>query len=304
MLLYFNENNAFAQCWSAGNPISGTGFEPVTSKGMFQISSSVKYSLSDQYYVHDHKIDNPYIEKSSYTYQDLTVHYGLTDRFSIYSEMGYFYDKSQDLDIIGSSYCLAAHGLSDVLFQVKGKLLKRVKPIKIIEAFVSVKMPVGAFQEDIDGITLPVSLQPSSGALKFNAGFQFQKASLNKKWAFLGSGIYEMSQWIKKGYLIYKYGDFFRISGGAYRQLNTQLSFSLLLVTDYHNKDIRENDQLVEASGSFSVHMKPYLQYSFNNGPSLFINSELPIYRYFFGEQLGNTYAFQVGLRYRFGGCQ
>ena len=70
ILLFFFENNAFAQCCSAGNPISGTGFEPATSKGMLQISSSVKYSLSDQYYLYDHKIDNPYIEKSSYTYQD------------------------------------------------------------------------------------------------------------------------------------------------------------------------------------------------------------------------------------------
>ena len=120
----------------------------------------------------------------------------------------------------------------------------------------------------------------------------------------MGSGIYEMSQWIRQGYLIYKsYADV-SYGGRAFRQLNEQLSFSLLIVTDYHNKDIRENDQLVEASGSFSVHMKPFLQYSFKNGPFLFVNSELPIYRYFFGEQLGNTYAFQVGLRYRFGGCQ
>ncbi len=292
-----------AQCCSAGNPVAGTGFESSSAKGEWQVSSAFKYSLSDQYYYHDIKIDNPYILKSSFAYQNLWMSYSISKKFSLSAEAGYFYDKSQKLSINDEPLRLGTSGFGDIATAVKFIAIKKVKPVTQLSFTAGTKIPVGAFHQSVDCITIPVSLQPSSGALKWTAAASFQRLSLNHKWGFASQVMLELSNEINKDYLVYRYGPFLRINAGAMHRVLPKMNVSLFTVFDVRGQDTREFDQVVNGTGSYALLMQPWVQYAFRPDRILFFNAECPVYRYFNGELLGNKFAAQIGFRASFYTC-
>ncbi len=286
-----------AQCCSAGNPVAGSGFESSSAKGEWQISSAVKYSLSDQYYFHDTKIDNPYILKSSYLYQNLWLSYSISNRVSVSADAGYFYDKSQKLSFNDEPFRLGTSGIGDVALAVKIIAIKKVKPITQLAFSAGTKIPVGAFHQSVDGITIPISLQPSSGAFRWTAAASFQRLSANQNWGFASQAMLELSSEINKGYLVYRYGHFLRINAGVMHRVFPRINVSVFGVFDVRGKDTREFNQVVAGSGSYSVLVQPWVQYAFRPDRILFFNIESPVYRYFNGELLGNKLATQIGFR-------
>jgi len=289
-----------AQCCSAGNPLSGNGFESGTVKKQWQISSAFKYSLSDQFYYHDYAVDNPYIQKSNFSFQNVWMSYGISDKLSITAETGCFYNKSQYLIFPDGSYKLGTSGLGDLSLTVKYNILKKIKPATLVTIALGSKIPVGAFKQSTNGITIPVSLQPSSGAFKYTASVFFQRFSVNKKWGLASQAFLELSSEINKNYLIYRYGPYLRFNTGAMRQFSPKLSFSLFGVFDYRGIDTREFGENVPGSGSFSIYLQPWLQYAFRNDRVIFLSFEKPVYRYFLGEQLGNNFSSQFGVKASF----
>ncbi|PKP03443.1 MAG: hypothetical protein CVU11_08105 [Bacteroidetes bacterium HGW-Bacteroidetes-6] len=296
----FAYTNMGAQCCSAGNPVAGTGFESSLSKGLLQVSTSAKYSISDQFYLHDNKVDNPYIQKSSFLYQNLWLSYSFTNRFSISAESGYFYDKSQLLLINNSPFKLGANGIGDLLVNAKFVVLKKMKPVTQLAFSAGTKIPVGAFHQSVNGVTIPVSLQPSAGAFRWTAAAYFQRLSANQQWGFASQASVELSSEINKNYLVYRYGPFYRINAGVMRKVFPKVNVSLFGVFDFRGKDTREYEEVVESSGSYSVFIQPWIQYAFRPNRILFANFDFPVYRYFLGEQIGNKCAFQMGFRFQY----
>jgi len=292
-----------AQCCSAGNPVAGSGFESSSAKGEWQVSSAIKYSLSDQYYFHDSKIDNPYILKSSFLYQNLWLLYSISNRISVSAEAGYFYDKSQKLSFNDDPFRLGTSGIGDVALAVKIIAIKKVKPVTQLAFSAGTKIPVGAFHQSVDGITIPVSLQPSSGAIKWTANASFQRLSADQSWGFASQAMLELSSEINKDYLIYRYGSFLRTNVGVMHRVLPKMNVSLFGVLDVRGKDTREFDQVVTGTGSYAVLVQPWIQYAFRSDRILFFNIESPVYRYFNGELLGNKFAAQIGFRATFNTC-
>lgn len=292
-----------AQCCSAGNPVAGTGFESVSAKGEWQISTSAKYSLSDQYFYHDSKIDNPYILKSSFLYQNLWTNFSISNRISMSAEAGYFYDKSQMLSFGDDPFKLGTSGIGDVEVGLKYIAIKKIKPVTQLAFTAGSKIPVGAFHQSVDGITVPVSLQPSSGAFRWKAGAVFQRLSAKQNRGFAAQAMFELSSEINKDYLVYRYGPFLRLSVGYMQRILPKMSMSLFGVFDLRGKDTREFEQEVAGTGSYSVLVQPWIQYAFRSDRILFFNAECPVYRYFNGELLGNKFAAQIGFRVGFNNC-
>ncbi|HBG71301.1 MAG: hypothetical protein A2W93_01705 [Bacteroidetes bacterium GWF2_43_63] len=293
-----------AQCCSAGNPVAGTGFESSSTKGEWQVSSAMKYSLSDQYFFHDSKIDNPYILKSSFLYQNLWTSYSISNRISLSAEAGYFYDKSQKLSFNDEPFRLGTSGIGDITVGMKFIAIKKVKPVTQLAFSAGTKIPVGAFHQSVDGITIPVSLQPSSGAFRWTATASFQRLSADQSWGFALQAMLELSSEINKDYLIYRYGPFLRMNAGLMHRVFPKINVSLFGVFDVRGKDSREFDQVVAGTGSYSVLIQPWIQYAFSPDRILFCNVESPVYRYFYGELLGNKLAAQIGFRASFKTCK
>ncbi len=286
----------FGQCCSAGNPLGSNGINDGLPVKEWQFMTSYRHSLSKQYYHKDHKVDVPLVDKSYYDYQSLSVGYGILKWMNINAEIGYFYNKTQILEPGQVTDEIRAKGIGDLAVNLRFLPVKSLRKYSQLIVSGGVRIPVGAFDEQIDGVTVPVSLQPSSGALKINTSLYYSTPVISPDFSINSFAIYEYSNTIEEGYFIYQYGDFFQISSGMQYNVKKLLSFSLNLKYEFRGKDQRENELVVESSGSHLVLINPQITYNFKRGWSVMLLSDLPVYKYVNGEQLTNSYALQCSL--------
>ena len=152
----------YGQCCSAGNPMGSNGVNDGLPVKELQFLTSYKHSLSKEYYHKDHQVTVPVVEKSYYDYQSFSVAYGILNWLNIYAEIGYFYNKTQILEPGQSTDEIRAHGLGDLAVNLRVLPVKSLRKTSQLILSGGVRIPVGAFNEQIDGVTVPVSLQPSS----------------------------------------------------------------------------------------------------------------------------------------------
>jgi hypothetical protein len=288
--------NSSGQCCSAGNPLGSNGINDGLPVKEWQFLTSYKHSLSKEYFHKDHQIEVPLVEKSNYDYQSLSVAYGILKWLNVSAEIGYFYNKTQILEPGQATDEIRAHGLGDLGINIRFLPFKTLRRTSQFIISGGVRIPVGAFDEQIDGVTVPVSLQPSSGALKINASLYYSIRTSNRKFLVNSFALYEYSNTIEEGYFIYQYGDFLQLSSGLQYNLNKHFAFLLNLKYEWRGQDQRENEEIVESSGSHLILMNPQITYNFNRGWSIMLLSDLPVYKYVYGEQLTNSYAVQLSL--------
>jgi hypothetical protein len=304
MLLSFLPNLVFGQCCSAGNPVGGDGSNDGLSKNELRIFASYKHSLSKDYFHYDSKTDIPYIEKSYFDYSNLSLTYGLFPRLSLHSEIGYFIDKTQDLNMDNEKSVINSQGLGDFSLNFRYTAVKTVKPVSQLVFSAGIKLPVGAFNEEIKGVTIPISLQPSSGALKYNASAFYSRNRADKKNGWNGFALFEVSQTIKKGYLIYRYGNYFQFAFAGTYAITKNFNFIANAKVEYRGRDKRESSIKVESSGSSVLLFNPQLIYNFKHRWGFIFMADIPVYKYVNGYQLTNRFSFQFGVRKSFSFCK
>ncbi|GAB4282349.1 MAG: hypothetical protein Kow0068_06970 [Marinilabiliales bacterium] len=294
-----------AQCCSAGNPVGGIGTIEWLGNKELKILTSYKYSHSSEYFHENKRFEIPYIDKSYYDFLNTSLSYGATERISFRTELGYFFDKTQELNINNEELIIRSSGIGDLGINANYTVLKRMKPFSQLVFSVGTRLPVGKFDEKQDGITIPVSLQPSSGALKYNFSVFYSTKYTDKKFGWYTYSMFEMSNTINKEFLIYKYGNYFQYAIA----FNYKLVKNLLLITntkfEWRGKDTRESGLIVESSGSKVVILNPQLFYNIKKSWDIIIHTEIPIYKYVNGYQLTNKFAVQVIIRKNilFAGC-
>ncbi|HOY30801.1 MAG TPA: transporter [Bacteroidales bacterium] len=304
-ILALSVNNiAYGQCCTAGNPIGGDGSNIGADKKELRISASYKYSLSKNYFYHDIKTDLQYVDKSYFDYGSLSLTYGILSKLSANAELGYFIDKTQKLTINNESELIRAHGLGDLAFNIKYIPFRTVKPISQLVISAGIKIPVGAFNEQINGVTIPISLQPSSGSLKYNASAFYMRKRPDRRFGWNTFALFEISQTIKKGYLIYRYGNYFQFAFAGTCAITKKFDFIANAKFEFRGRDKRENNLKIESTGSYVLYINPQLIYDFKYKWGLFAMADIPLYKYVNGCQLTNTFSVQVGLRKSFSLCK
>jgi hypothetical protein len=304
LVVFFSPGNAIGQCCSAGSPVGGDGSADGLNKKELRIFASYKYSLSKVYFHNDYEADVQSVDKSYFDYNMLSATYGLLPQISLHTEFGYFIDKAQLLTIQNKHEEIRSHGLGDWAFNVRYTAIKTVKPLSQLVLSGGVKVPVGVFNEDINGVTIPVSLQPSSGAFKFNASAFYFRKRPDRKLSWNSLILFETSNTINKGYLIYKYGNFFLFSVAGTYNVFKNLDLSTNLKIEWRARDKRESDIKIESSGSKVVYFNPQLFYTFKNKWSVLFFADFPVYKFMNGYQLTNKFSFQVGVRKSFLFCK
>ncbi|MFH0894659.1 MAG: transporter [Bacteroidota bacterium] len=287
----------FGQCCSAGNPAGGDGSNDGLNKNELRIFTSFKHSLSTDYFHLDSKEEIPYIEKSYFDYSNLSLSYGLSQRFTLHSELGFFYNKTQELKINNQDEMIKSQGLGDLSFYMRYVALKTVKPVSQLVFSAGTRLPVGAFNEQIDGVTIPISLQPSSGALKLNASVFYSRKSPEKKFGWNSFALFEWSQEIDKGFLIYKYGHYLQLSVAGLYAITKDLNIITNAKVELRGKDTRELEQEVESSGGAVVFINPQVSYCLKKRWGIIAMADIPLYKYVNGYQLTNRFSFQFGVR-------
>jgi hypothetical protein len=254
--------------------------------------------------------DNLY---SNYLYARLA--YGVTDKFTMSVESGYFVNKTQvgleKKDTVRSS------GIADLILFPRYNLFTRNTELTRTEITVGMgaKIPLGKYNDSTvvyrnpaTGAkyytTSPPTIQPTNGShdVVFY-GFVFRGYS-EKNFRIFTSLIY-----IKKGWnpLGQKFGDYASIGLFAGKTLFEKLGVTIQVRGEWvqkmkYDKNI---DMLalynidVLSTGSKKIFVAPQLSFTHNN-LTVYVLSEIPVYQYLNGTQVASQRQVTTGIFYRF----
>ncbi len=297
-LLFFAQLTVRGQCCSAGNPVGGDGSQDGLKKSELRIFTAYRSSYSHDYYHLNKKEDIQHIDKSYYNYGNLSLTYGLNWRFTIHSEMGYFFNKIQAIKLSSGNETIKASGVGDLSLSLRYSLLpaKIMKENQLIYSFGG-RLPIGAFNEEMDGVIIPLSLQPSSGAFKINSGLFYSHKKNDAHFGWSSFAFIEWSNNIDKNFLIYKYGNFYMLEVSGFYSKRSNFVASLATRVEARQRDQRENNLKIESTGGSVIYLKPQVQVSIHNTWNLLGFIDVPVYKYVNGYQLTNSFAFQIGVQ-------
>lgn len=291
--------SASGQCCSAGNPAGGDGTHAYLNKNQLKFQLFYEQSLSKQYYKASSPIEMDEMESSRYKFLNLGLNYAISERITLQSDFGYYFEKTQNLELSQHEVQFKTIGFGDLTLQGRYLLYQSIFPEKRWTIGIGTRIPVGAFHEADQGIQIPVSLQPSSGALKFQASSYYFYKPLRKTLSWFAFLLYEHSNTIREGYLIHHYGDYYLLSFGCNKHLKERWDVSTRLKTEWRGKDIRDENVVVESSGSLLLMLTPAFSYQIPGDWYLTTSLDIPLYKYVQGMQLTKFGSFQVGISKR-----
>ena len=295
--LLFFENSGYAQCCSAGNPFF-YGEQANMAHKELQVIAGYKYSTSDTYYNGSGPISIDFIDKAYFNYLNLQLIYGITSRLSVQTDLGYFINKTEDYSKEGWTQS-RGFGLGDAALTVKYLAYKNFSKKFSIVPSIGIKLPIGVFDQEVDNVKLPITVQPSSGSYKYLLNVYMNKGFNNPKWNLGFFGSFEYAQLIDSENFYYKYGNSYLFSIIGSYLLKEKFNLGLEVRSDNRGKSQREDDKIVESSGYNIVYTIPHLSYSIAKKWQISINAEIPVYRYYNGIQMGNKFSVSAQLSYR-----
>lgn len=283
-----------AQCCSAGNPFFYSR-QTTLEKQILQLGVGYKYGDMENYYHGHQKIDIDDIRRSWFNYLNFDVLYGLTHRLSLRADLGYYINKNEDYykaDWVQKT----GHGPGDLEISARYLAYKNhIRKLTVLPSM-GIKLPIGVFDQEIDHVKLPISLQPSSGSYKYLTSIYLTKGFKNQKFNLGGSGSFEYAQWIHSENFDYKYGNLLMFSLIFLYEITPHLTLGLETRNENRSKSLRDHDYVIQSTGYSLVYVIPHLSYSFFDNWVMSVNSEIPFFRYYSGIQLGNRTAFSARI--------
>ena len=315
IFLLFN-SNIFAQgCCSggAGSPIAGGAATGVLQENQMEISLNYQFNQSNKFF-NEHKEAIPLFSDLSSDYLFFRTDYGVSKKLTLSIASGYYLDKS--LIETDNADTTSSSGLGDLIIFPKYSIYNKTTNFKRTEIAIGLglKIPLGAHNDStltysdqwIGDIyqTNPPTVQTTSGSndFMFYSFFfrEFQKRKLR---------LFMTALHVKKGFNPsgIKYGDYTSIGFFASKTFFYRWGVtSQIKAENIGQIKAAENIDLEgfynispESTGSKKWFFIPQLSYS-QNGLTVFATSEIPLYQYLNGTQVGSQYQFTVGVNYRF----
>ena len=313
--LIFNTTVFSQGCCSggAGSPIAGGAATGVLQENQMEISINYQNNSSNKFFAANRDTNSLFNNLNS-DYLFFRVDYGLSKKLTLSVASGYFLDKSK----IGkdNSDTISSNGVGDLIIFPRYSIYNKTANFKRTAVVIGLglKIPLGSHNDTtnlgsygIDNYQMnPPMLQTTNGSqdLMFNSFFfrEYQKSKLR---------LFISSLYVKKGYnsLGIKYGDYtsvgffasktFFYRWGVTAQLKAEKIDQIKVANNIEEWDLLEYSITPESTGSKKWFFIPQLSYS-NNGMSFFVTSEVPLYQYLNGTQIGSQYQFTVGVNYRF----
>ena len=294
----FAHSEASAQCCSAGSPSSANCTLTDGGSGLMQVGLSFINSKSDVYYYRNTKLDKKYSE-NYFSFSALSLNYGISSKLKVNAELGYFFNKEQNLVIFNRKKYTS--GISDLSLGFSYKTYSSDDQLFDIYQSAKITLPVGSFNQEYEGVILPIDFQPSSGNKRYNVGIALSKKFENSDFSLLSYNYFETSQAVETDNTSYRYGNIYNFSISAIYNLLSNLTASLQ--TRCEIKDMALQGDLnkpnsysyVNASGGVLWFATPQIVYSYN-GFNLSAHYSAPIYKNVNGEQLTNKYSFAFNI--------
>ena len=284
---------AKAQCCSSGNPFISDAEQPALQSKVLTSSLTYRYSHSSQFYSGDSRFNELPFDQTSYSnYSEIQLGYGITNWMTVLADLGYFFNKTMSTS---GQDPYRGYGIGDAGLYLKFNAYSNPKTRFSISPSLGVKFPIGVFDQELDNVQLPIQVQPSSGSYKY-MGSIFISKGIGSKMALAIFLSYEYSQLIESENFYYKYGD--QWIGALYfnYQVWKGLSLDIQIRNEYRARSMRENNEIVDASGYNVVFFTPQVTYAFKHNWYLSAYSDIPVYKYYNDLQMSFGYSFSVRL--------
>lgn len=278
-----------AQCCSAGNPSSsGAGS---MAKNYLSVSSSFVHSYADTYFTESIKNDLDYLA-INFDFGLLNFSYGINDKLSVSTEIGYFFNKSKTLK--NSDYKAKTDGIGDAAIDLRYNIINFKKQLTQISANIKTYLPIGEFNKIEDNVRLPIDFQPSSGGFKLKTSINISKQFYGSKFSVnsVFSSTFSQRVLIRTNY---KYGNLYELTINTSHRTSKKISTGLGVNFVKRNVALEKDNVALNTGGVF-LNLQPRLGFVLINNYNLFTLVKIPIYRKVIGTQLTNKYIVLVGV--------
>lgn len=285
-------HKGFSQCCTSGNPFISDAEQPALQPKILTASFNYRYSHSGKYYTKDARFTGlPFQEIAYSNYAELQIGYGITNWLTVLTDLGYFFNKTLETPGIDS---YKGYGLGDLGFYAKFNAYSNSRLRLTVSPTVGVKFPVGVFDQEVDNVQLPISVQPSAGGYRYLANLFVSKGF--GKVSLAGFASYEYSMLIESENFYYKYGgQWIAALYFNYRPWK-RITIDLQVRNEYRAKSTRENDGIVESSGYDVIFFTPQLTYAFRHDWYVSAYGDIPLYKYYNGIQMSFGYAISLRI--------
>ena len=305
--------NVYAQgCCSggAGSPIAGGAASGVLQEYQMEISANYQFNKSNTFYTGS-KLTEPLFKNLTSNYMFFRTDYGVSKKLTLSLATGYYLNKSKEADYVINNR--TSSGFSDLIIFPRYSVYNKNNNFKRTEIALGlgIKMPLGThIDSTLTGPnewdfykTNPPLVQTTNGSNDFMFySFIFREYQKRKLRLFI-SALH-----VKKNFnsLGIKFGDYSSlglfISKTFFRQwgVTTQLKLEHVgEIQSVENIDPELYGINPISTGSNKAFFTPQISYS-QNGLTFFATSEIPVYQYLHGTQVGSQNQFTVGVNYRF----
>jgi len=300
---------------SAGNPIAGGASTGVLLKNQIELSGSYQYTYSDIYFRKDSDTLNM-IDGLSSKYFFFRADYGITDKFTMSFATGYY--PSKTLIELGLRDTISSSGMSDLILFPRYSVYNKTKERSRTEITLGlgIKIPLGSnVDSNFVGTTsngddiytiLPPTVQVTTGSQDLMLYSFFYKGYTKRKLRFFANTLF-----IRKGYnsIGQKFGDYASVGLFVGKTVLKNVALTAQLKGEWIGKtkvgeSVSTNDLAIysidlESSGSKKLFFVPQISYSHKN-LTLFVTSDIPLYQYLNGVQVGSMFHLTTGFSYRF----
>lgn len=309
-------NFLHAQCCAggSGSPIAGGSSQGVLLKNQVEVNTNYQF-ISTETFLRGDSPDTNYFDSFSASYLYFRLGYGVTEKFTMSVEGGYYVNKTQVQ--LNASEKITSSGIGDIILFPRYNLFtkKTEKVNSELTIGLGFKIPLGKYNDSLGYVepfsgmtyyvTKPLSVQPSSGAndLIFYS-FYYRGYDCDNLRLF-ANAIYIRKGWNPNGE---KMGDYATIGLFAGRSFRCKLNTTLMLRGEWVdqtqvNKEILMYTALSYdplATGSKKVFAGLQLGYNPFAGMMIYASSEYPLYQYVNKSQIVSQWQLMVGVSYRF----
>ncbi|MGE5382282.1 MAG: hypothetical protein ACM3PX_02505 [Omnitrophica WOR_2 bacterium] len=277
-----------AQCCSPGNPVSGSEHTGTLPGKTLRTITFYRHSFSDTYYEVSDK-SSYQGSRAGYDFIGEVISYGFMNRLAVDAELGYYFNKFQDSDVLGK---FTTHGFSNAVLSVKYAVLKTKKGLEVTVGS-GIKMPIfhKTFTDEY-GVPYTQDIQPSTGAFGYVGQVYALKSLPLSKMRLVFNGRYEHNGYNNDDY---RFGDALITSLFIGRTITMNWSAVIQLRNEYRWEDFQSKTRYL-ATGGDIIFVSPQISHTFKNKMTVSASTDLPVYRKYNGIQLGPKYAFGISL--------
>ena len=298
----------------SGSPIAGGASQGVLLDRQMEIAANYQYISTNKFYAKDHdtaaQFDNL---NSNYFY--LKWAYGVTKDFTMSIESGYFTNKT----LIGlhKRDTTTSSGIGDLILFPRYDIFNRTTETTRSEITIGLgyKIPIGKHDDSTLIYTNPTTgkklyttsaptVQPTNGSHDFIFyAFLFRGYPI-KKIQIFANGLYVKKGWNSLGQ---KFGDYASVGLFAGKTFFKKIGVTMQIKGEWVGimQGAKDFDLLafynidITSTGGRKVLFVPQISYS-RKDFIIYATTEIPIYQYVNGTQVGSQYQFTAGLSYRF----